>query len=40
MYESHDPLRALQAKYPVLGVPPERGTLDIREVLRSPFFFS
>lgn len=40
MYENHDPLRALQAKYPVLGVPPSRGTLDIREVLRSDFFFS
>jgi DNA-directed RNA polymerase len=40
MYEGHDPLRALQAKYPELGVPPERGTLDIQEVLRSDFFFS
>ena len=40
MYEQHDPLRALQAKYPQLGVPPDRGTLDITEVLRSPFFFS
>jgi DNA-directed RNA polymerase len=40
MYEQHDPLRALQAKYLMLGVPPERGALDIREVLRSSFFFS
>jgi DNA-directed RNA polymerase len=40
MYEAHDPLRSLQAKYPEVGVPPERGTLDIREVLRSKFFFS
>lgn len=40
MYSQHDPLRALQAKYPQLGVPPERGTLDINEVLESPFFFS
>lgn len=40
MYQQHDPLRAIQAKYPQLGVPPARGTLDITEVLRSPFFFS
>jgi DNA-directed RNA polymerase len=40
MYEQHDPLRGLQAKYPALGVPPERGTLDIKEVLCSSFFFS
>lgn len=40
MYEQHDPLRALQSKYPAMGVPPERGALDIREVLRSNFFFS
>lgn len=40
MYQQHDPLRALQAKYPQLGVPPARGSLDITEVLRSPFFFS
>lgn len=40
MYSANDPLRALQAKYPQLGVPPERGTLDITEVLRSQFFFS
>lgn len=40
MYEKHDPLRSLQAKYPAMGVPPERGGLDINEVLRSSFFFS
>jgi DNA-directed RNA polymerase len=40
MYEQHDPLRSLQSKYLMLGVPPERGALDIREVLRSSFFFS
>jgi DNA-directed RNA polymerase len=40
MYEQHDPLRSLQAKYPLLGVPPDRGDLDITEVLRSNFFFS
>jgi DNA-directed RNA polymerase len=40
MYEGSDPLRSFQAKYPQLGVPPERGTLDIREVLDSTFFFS
>lgn len=40
MYEQHDPLRALQSKYPLMGVPPSRGTLDIREVLQSQFFFS
>jgi DNA-directed RNA polymerase len=40
MYEQHDPLRALQAKYQLLGVPPERGNLDIKEVLQSDFFFS
>ena len=40
MYEGHNPLAALHAKYPMMGKPPERGTLDIREVLRSDFFFS
>jgi DNA-directed RNA polymerase len=40
MYEGHDPLRSLQAKYPCMGIPPERGTLDITEVLRSSYFFS
>lgn len=40
MYEQHDPLADFAALYP--GVPPlpSKGTLDIREVLRSPYFFS
>lgn len=41
MYEGHDPLRAFQAKYPMVGQPPPpRGELDIRGVLQSTFFFS
>lgn len=40
MYQQHDPLRDLHSKYPVLGAPPTPGTLDITQVLHSPFFFS
>jgi len=40
MYEKHDPVQALQDKYPVIPNPPEKGGLDINEVLKSKFFFS
>lgn len=40
MYEERDPVREFADKYPEVGDPPTRGSLDIREVLRSDFFFS
>lgn len=40
MYEEHDPLNDLHAAYPCTSVPPTKGTLDIREVLNSQYFFS
>jgi DNA-directed RNA polymerase len=40
MYSDHDPVTELGNRYPEFGEPPSKGTLDIREVLRSEFFFS
>lgn len=40
MYEKHDPIQAFHLKYPVTSEPPEKGALNIREVLDSKFFFS
>lgn len=40
MYEEHDPLADFAALYPCVPKLPSKGTLDIREVLRSPYFFS
>lgn len=40
MYEEHDPVTAFFNLYPMVGEPPAKGTLDIREVLKSDFFFS
>lgn len=40
LYEEHDPVGALCEKYPVLGDPPSKGSLDLREVLKSDYFFS
>lgn len=40
MYEQHDPLAELHQRYPALGKPLNKGTLDIRAVLDSHFFFS
>ena len=40
MYEEHDPIQDLAKRYPQLPAPPEKGSLEIREVLNSPFFFS
>jgi DNA-directed RNA polymerase len=40
MYENHDPIAAFKARYPQIAEPPSRGTLDIRDVLTSPYFFS
>lgn len=40
MYLAFDPAAALAAKYPMIQAPPEKGSLDIMEVLESDFFFS
>lgn len=40
MYEEHDPVEEFKLQYPAIPKPPTKGNLDIREVLRSPFFFS
>jgi len=40
MYETHDPIQDLRARYPYLPHAPDKGTLDIRTVLESDFFFS
>lgn len=40
MYETHDPINDLKARYPYLTSPPERGSLNIRDVLESDYFFS
>lgn len=39
MYERVDPLMRFAEEYPQLPEPPEKGTLDIRQVLDSPYFF-
>jgi DNA-directed RNA polymerase len=39
MYEGHDPLADLAAAYELTS-PPEKGSLDLRQVLISPYFFS
>lgn len=39
MYEENDPLADFRSRYEFLPPVPERGELDIREVLRSPYFF-
>lgn len=39
MYEQNDPIADFQCRYDYLPPPPEKGDLDLREVLRSPFFF-
>lgn len=40
MYEEHDPIAEFASKYPDLPAPPSKGGLEIREVLKSRFFFS
>ena len=40
MYENHDPLVDFQQAYPCCSIPPTKGTLDLREVLNSQYFFS
>jgi DNA-directed RNA polymerase len=40
MYQEHDPLEELRAKYPYMPFPPAKGSLDITGVLASDFFFS
>ena len=40
MYEAHDPIKDLAEAYPCCPKPPSKGNLDLREVLRSHYFFS
>jgi DNA-directed RNA polymerase len=40
MYENHDPLVDFHQAYPCCSIPPSKGTLDLREVLDSQYFFS
>jgi Autographiviridae RNA polymerase len=40
MYEQHDVLEEFRALYPILPPTPEKGTLDIRQVLESKYFFA
>lgn len=40
MYERHDVLAEFHAAYPMLPEPPAMGTLDLRQVLDSQYFFS
>ena len=40
MYEQYDPITDLAKKFDNLPDPPERGSLDIRTVLKSQYFFS
>lgn len=40
LYEEHDPLDELAKKYPVAPPLPAKGSLDIRQVLGSAYFFS
>lgn len=40
MYEQNDPIEDFARAYPICPVPPKKGTLDLREVLQSHYFFS
>jgi DNA-directed RNA polymerase len=40
MYEQNDPIEEFARAYPVCPVPPKKGTLNLREVLDSHYFFS
>lgn len=40
MYQRHDVLEAFRAGYAFLPEPPPMGTLDLKQVLDSPYFFS
>lgn len=39
MYQQHDMLQELRDAYVILSAPPEQGTLDMTQVLDSPYFF-
>ncbi|BAP34919.1 RNA polymerase [Ralstonia phage RSJ5] len=39
MYEENDPLAQFADRYPGLAAVPPRGSLDLRQVLASPYFF-
>ena len=40
MYTEHDPIAEFCARYPFLEQPPAKGSLDINQVLESPYFFT
>jgi len=40
MYEECDPIADFKERYPMVPPTPSKGTLNIREVLESPYFFS
>lgn len=40
MYETFDPIEDFKKKYPCIPTPPTKGSLDVREVLSSKYFFS
>lgn len=40
MYTKNDPLAEFAARHKIVAPLPEKGTLDLNEVLRSPFFFT
>lgn len=40
MYQKHDPIEDFRARYPEVPEPPDKGNLDITEVLHSEHFFS
>lgn len=40
MYEQNDPIKDFHNRYPQLTEPPAKGTLDLKQVLKSDYFFS
>jgi DNA-directed RNA polymerase len=40
MYEENDPIAQFKERYPFITEPPPKGALEIRDVLRSQYFFS
>lgn len=40
MYTEHDPIAEFCARYPFLEQPPAKGSLDINQVMESPYFFT
>lgn len=40
MYEENDPITDFASRYPQCAIPPSKGTLDLKQVLKSDYFFS